>query len=305
MQTVQSNQNIRQLQQSSQLFRIFFSVLENMALARYEWSGLPETVSGDDIERLLFMNQTCSIAAFPDENGQPIPEMTYVMPYSMVGMPDIYGYPIQWRTVAPAPAKNYEANQSTGATVWANLSSARVPFFYSSDFGKCLEFAGELENIALARRTNRNATKTPFILKVPANLEKTARALLNKIEGNDNIIAVPDVAELVKVEVLKTDTAFLVEEYNEDERNIWNRAYTALGISNLPFKAERMIEDEVLAQDESVNLVELSNLKERRRAAAHLNKLFGWDIAVHPSRIPYAPNIQEVHAGDETEGGML
>lgn len=301
MQTVQSNQQYRQLQQSSQLFRVFFSTLEQMALARYEWTGLPETISSDDIERLLFVNGTASIAALPDADGKPIESMAYLMPYAQIGMTDIYGYPIKWRTVAPAPAQNYEANQQTGVCIFANMSIPRMfPFFMVSDFGKCMEFAGELEDIALARRTNRNATKTPYILKVPRQLENTARAILNKIEGNDNVIGTDDIAELVKIEVLNTDVKFLTEEYNADERSIWNRAYAALGISNLPFKQERMIEDEVLAQDESVNLVELSNLKERRRAAAHLNTLFGWDVAVHPSRVPYPPNIEDLHMGDDT-----
>lgn len=298
MDSAQLNAAHRQLQQASQLFWVYFSTLESMCIARYQWHNLPPSVQSDDIERLLYQLGSCSIAAMSDENGQPIPAMTYVLPYANVGMPDVYGYPIKWRTVANPPAVNYEANQQTGTICFTSLSAVRMGF--APDFLKCLEFAGELEDIALARRINRNATKTPYILKVPRQLEKTARAILNKIESNQNVLAVDDVSELVKIEVLKTDVPFLTAEYSEDEKNIWDRAFTSLGISSLPFKRERMIEDEVLSQDESTNLVELANLKERRRAAAHLNTLYGWDISVTPSSVPLPPNYQDI-MGDTVE----
>ena len=283
------NSLIRQRQQGSRLFQIYYSTLEALCLARYEWTGLPYTVNSDDIERFLFMYGTCSIAAMKDKDGLPVPNLTYVMPYSQVGMSDVYGYPTQWKTNAPPPAMNYDANQRTGACVFATMSALNN--FYVPDMLKCLEFAGELEDVALAKRVNRNASKTPFILKVPRQLEETAKAILNKIEGNEgNILAVDDLGEMVKIEVLQTGAQYQSEEYEADEKTVWNRAYSCLGIANVTFKSERMIEDEVLSQEESTNLVELANLKERRRAAAHLNSLFGWDIEVHPSRVPFPQN---------------
>ena len=301
----QTSSYLQTLQQSSNLFRIYFSILENMCLARYEWTGLPEAVNGDDIERLLFLNGRCSIAAMRDAEGRPIKNMIYALPYSSTSTVDAYGYPIEWRTAAPAPTINYDANQQSGVCVFANMSSVR--WLDTPDYIKCMTFAGELEDIALARRVNRNATKTPFILKVPSQLKKDAEAILNKIEGNQQaVLGVKDLGEIINIEVLKTDASYMVEEYVADEKNIWDRAFFSLGISSLPFKQERMIEDEVTAQDESTNLVELSNLKERRRAAAHINALFDCDWAVHPSRIPAAPNF---HMFDDTpieanEGGL-
>lgn len=291
----------RQLQQSTSLFWTFYSILENMALARFQWDGLPSTVNSDDIERLLYENGSVSIAAMMNSDGFPNHELIYALPYASEEVRDVYGYPRRWWTTAPNDrAMNYEANQMTGTTVFNNLGAVRlgsVPDMYM-----CLEFAGELEDIALARRVNRNATKTPYIIKVPRSLKRAAEAVLNKVEGNESaILAVDDLNELVKIEVLKTEAKFMVEEYEQDERNIWNRAFTALGISNIPYKSERMIEDEVLSQDESTNLVEMSALKERRRAAAHLNTLFDLHISVTPSRIPYPANLAAFNKANDSD----
>lgn len=299
MNSTRINSLIRQRQQASRLWQVYFATLEALCLARYEWTGLPYTINSDDIERMLFMYGTCSIAAMKAPDGRPVPSLSYVMPYAQVGMNDVYGYPIQWKTTAPAPARNYDANQQTGATVFATMSALNN--FYLPDIIKCMEFAGELEDVAMAKRINRNASKTPFILKVPRQLEETAKAIINKVEGNEgNIIAVDDLGEMVKIEVLQTGAQYQSEQYEADEKTVWNRAYTVLGISNVTFKSERMIEDEVLSQEESTNLVELSNLKERRRAAAHLNNLFDWNIEVHPSRVPFPQNQLEatLTAGD-------
>ena len=48
-----------------------------------------------------------------------------------------------------------------------------------------------------------------------------------------------------------------------------------LGLANVPFKAERQTEDEIMAQKSPTNLILLASLEERRRAARKLNERFG------------------------------
>jgi hypothetical protein len=53
-----------------------------------------------------------------------------------------------------------------------------------------------------------------------------------------------------------------------------------LGIANVTFKSERMIEDEVRSMSEPASMMSLSGLLERRRAADMLSNLTGNEISV-------------------------
>jgi hypothetical protein len=53
-----------------------------------------------------------------------------------------------------------------------------------------------------------------------------------------------------------------------------------LGIANVTYKSERMIEDEVRTMSEPASMMSLSGLLERRRAAEHLSSMTGHKIEV-------------------------
>lgn len=88
----------------------------------------------------------------------------------------------------------------------------------------------------------------------------------------------------IEIKVLPTNVPYIGEQLHAGQLNLLNMAYTMLGIENLPAKAERMIEEEVIANDEPSNLTRLAPLECRRKAANMLNDRFGLNIQVFWNR---------------------
>ena len=80
--------------------------------------------------------------------------------------------------------------------------------------------------------------------------------------------------DAIEVDALMTQVPFLGEQMAQDEKNCWNGVYHLLGIENAPMKRERQTEDEIQAMKSPTELVRISSLGERRRAADYLNEHF-------------------------------
>jgi hypothetical protein len=136
-------------------------------------------------------------------------------------------------------------------------------------------YADELTNIRIVKRMNRNHQKIPWILKGPQEKRQDMANLYKQVDGGEPAIIASNGIESIDVEALITDVPYLGTELAEDERNVWDRIYTMLGIENNPFKAERQTEDEIRAQKQPTGLILMSSLGERRKAADKLNERFG------------------------------
>ena len=87
-----------------------------------------------------------------------------------------------------------------------------------------------------------------------------------QIDGGEPAILGTDTLGNLKPEVFKTDVPYLGEEMDASEQNVWHKIYTFLGIENMPFKAERQIEDEVNSAQMPAEMMKLAPLIARRDA---------------------------------------
>ena len=77
------------------------------------------------------------------------------------------------------------------------------------------------------------------------------------------------------ITVLKTDAPYVVDKLDTHKMNLWNEALTFLGISNANTeKRERLITDEVKANEQLVEMSANTMLLKRKEAATMINKLF-------------------------------
>ena len=146
---------------------------------------------------------------------------------------------------------------------------ARTPMMPLLDY-----FARELTDLAIAKRLNRQHQKVPFIF---TGSQDQAMDLLNvwkQIDGGEPAILGTDTLGNLKPEVFKTDVPYLGEEMDASEQNVWHKIYTFLGIENMPFKAERQIEDEVNSAQMPAEMMKLAPLIARRDACRKLNNRF-------------------------------
>lgn len=251
------------------LYNAYFDMVCRLALTRYEWRGLPVTVDALWLEKCLLFEGVASIAhpRFGKRRG-----LWYATKMVSNSKLNCYDRPSRW-TAYSRDQVRFACSPKNGVLVYDNV--LRSPLIAGLE----LEVR-ELVDVVKTKQINRFHQKVPFILVTPPDMELTADNLLgNILAGQPATIANPAIRD-IEAYRLDMQAPYLGAELTAAEQNIWNRIYTMLGISNVTFKSERMIEDEVDSLSEPTRMQALSGLVERRRAAAYLSDRFGMDVQV-------------------------
>lgn len=246
---------------NQQLFYALRDQVLTLAMSRFRWLNLPETCDQRFLEYTL-LTQTVATISYPKKQ----PGVFYSTQVAYQSPPNIYDNPTRWESIGNNGWR-FKANPHQGVIVWDNPT--RYPLMQKINM-----YVQELVDILGAKKTNRVNAKTPFILTGPQEKEMDMINLFKQIAGNEVAVIATDGLETIKVEALQTGVQYLADEFNSDWMNTWNMIYTLLGISNLPFKTERQIEDEVKSMVEPCGLYAKAALDCRRAAANELNRRF-------------------------------
>lgn len=262
------------------LYDAYMTQVMSLAISRYEWRGLPATVDPIWLERQLLMRGCATIAQPVKGDARGL----WVAARMVSDGPlNIYDRPTKWFAYSRDLVR-FACDARNGVVVYDNVS--RLSTFANLDLS-----VRELVDIQKTKQMNRFAQKVPYMLVVPNDMELTADNLIAQImAGVPANIANPTIRE---IDTYKLDLGvpYIGAELTAAEQNVWNRIYTQLGISNITFKTERMIEDEVRSMSEPAAMMALSGILERRRAADYLNSMFGLDVHVIWRRDNESANI--------------
>lgn len=258
-----------QFDYNERLYNAYMNQVMQLAISRYEWRGLPATVDPVWLERTLLCKGQATIARPRRGNRRGFWYAAQVM---TDGPLNIYDRPSKWVAYS-RDLLRFKVTPTNGVLIYDNVT--RIPMLDSLDLA-----VRELVDIQKTKQVNRFHQKIPYILVTPSDGELSAEnLLLNIMSGEPATIANPAVAAIEPYN-LKTDVPYLGAELTAAEQNVWNRIYTLLGIANVTYKSERMIEDEVRTMSEPASMMSLSGLIERRRAADYLSNLTGEQIQV-------------------------
>lgn len=251
------------------LYNAYLNQVMQLAISRFEWRGLPATVDPIWLERTLLVKGQATIAR-PRRGRRR--GFWYAAQVMTDGPLNIYDRPSRWVAYS-RDLLRFKVSPTNGVIVYDN--STRVPMLDSLDLA-----VRELVDIQKTKQVNRFHQKVPYILMTDPDTELTAdNLLLNIMSGQPATIATNAISQIQTYQ-LDTKVPYLGAELTAAEQNVWNRIYTMLGIANVTFKSERMIEDEVRSMSEPATMMSLSGLIERRRAAAQLANLTGHDVQV-------------------------
>ena len=242
---------------------IFENRIIALAMSRFKWIGLPETCDARYLEwRLLF--DGCATIAAPKRGSQRGTIVSIGAVPS--GEPNIYGNPSSWEAIGEN-GSSFSCDNTNGAFIFANVQ--RFPSLL-----QIRHYAQELEDLYMTKRLNRLHQKKPFVLTGDESQVNAMINIIKQIAGNEG--AIIGSSELINLLPAKVDSQvpFIGNELNQDILNTWQEVFTFLGVQNLPFKAERQIEDEVNAYTQPSDLMALSELEPRREAAEHINKIY-------------------------------
>lgn len=262
------------------LYEAYLNQVFQLAIARFEWRGLPATVDPIWLERTLLCKGVATIA-------QPIKGrkrgLWYAAKMVTDGELNIYDRPSRWIAYSRELLR-FKVTPKNGVIIYDN--DTRTPILDALDLA-----VRELVDIQKTKQVNRFHQKVPYILVTDPDTELSAdNLLLNIMSGQPATIANRGITN-IETYSLQTQVPYLGAELTAAEQNVWNRIYTMLGIANVTYKSERMIEDEVRSMSEPATMMALSGLIERRRAAAMLSDLTGQEVNVIWRRDNLSENV--------------
>lgn len=271
----------------------YFNELMLIAKSIYEWVDLPNNMDEKWIENYLFSKGKCLFFKDPS-----IGEM--VTSLASEGLFNYYNE----ETIIRPYAFNYQGNPLMNGEncVIIRNNDESLPTCDS-----ILLFAYKLAQVERSIQVNIEAQKTPVIVECNEKERNSFRNFMKQRNDNEPQIMVSDKMNTagIKVHDLKAPPVF--KELELQKHMIWNEAMTFLGLNNSnQDKRERLVANEVEANNEQVEGCLNAGLKARQRACREINRIFGTNISVR-KRIQETPKLNDSEPSSEgpndSEGG--
>lgn len=277
------------LQNSLSYSDYLYKFLE-LAISRFEWKNLPETVDQRFLELTLITDGQAIY--FRDE------VMGDLALQVMAGGPlDVYRVPIRRRAFA-ANGYNKELRKEDSVIIYNNL-------LRTNTYPVITKYAQLLYDFDRIIQVNCNAQKTPVLLTGTEQQRLTLKNLYKQYEGNEPVIFGGKDLDLNAISAISTQAPYVSDKIYELKVKYYNEALTALGIANISqAKKERLISDEVQRSMGGTLAIRQSGLKARRQAAEQINRMFGTDITVNFKDGDIDENDDKEAYNEEEEEGL-
>jgi hypothetical protein len=241
----------------------WYNLLYLICINRFIWKGLPEHIDVDFIEKELSNVGELAFINHPTYGFQIVHCVG-----ENIGM---YGRPTRYLCSSVNGVITEYFNEEDIVIIRNNKLSEN-----SHDFID--RYSSILSSIQKTKEVNLNAVKTPVLIQCEESQLMTMKNVYAQYEGNSPVIFATKALDLEGVKVLKTDAPFLLDKLQAEKIEMLNECLTFLGINTTPKKKERMITDEVNANNDMVNICLSMFLNTRLKAIEDINKKFGLNI---------------------------
>lgn len=252
---------------NDRVYTDYFYRLMLIARSVFKWNNLPNGIDEKWIEKLLFAEGKCVFFKDPikgfmiakvSENGRLnyYDEPTTIRPYSIHYTGDTLVNNVNCVII-----RNNDEMIPTSNTVQL--------------------YAYKLANIDRTIDVNINAQKIPNIIKGTERQMLTLKNVIRQRDENEPVIFADKDIDTSSIEVLDTNAPMVFKDLQLHKHMVWNEIMTILGINNANMdKKERLVDDEVQANNEQVEASFNLMLKARERACELINEIFGTNISV-------------------------
>ena len=257
--------------ENTEIYQYYRERLINMALAQFEWHGLPDTCDRLYFERTLLFNGT---AAMYKPAGTDFWVTTgYVQKTGIKGKAfDLYGYPTAILGVG-YNAVNIETDE--WKVLYDNMT--KTTLLPSIDL-----YARLLWECHNTFRANLRQQNTPYIVATTRNESLSFTNFFNRLFGFEPVIQVKNtsnIEEAVKVFDLKKE--FLGPDIMDCLKIIWNEALRMLGITGETTKKERLLDDEIALNRMQDTISMSARLLNRMDFCNKMNDKYGMNLSVN------------------------
>ena len=257
--------------------------------ALFKWHNLPNAIDEKWIERYLFTEGRCLF--FNDK------EKGFMVTKSAdFGNLNPYDEPV---TVSPY-ATNYTGDtleNGVNCVIMRN-NDLMIPTEPTIEL-----FAYRLAEISRTIDININGQKTPFVILCSDKQKLSMKHVYSQVTGNEPVIYGDKTLDINGVKVLNTNAPIVFDKLQIQKHAIFNECMTFLGINNANMdKRERLVADEVQANNEQVEICADVMLKARERACEEINRIFGLNISVERRKIKITDSMMYDSSSDQKEG---
>lgn len=256
--------------------RMYLRILSELATNRFKWSGFPPSVDTRFLEMTLFYS-ALSVFYFDKRYNHYLAlkgggtnwlnMMDNPVGYSVIGA-NFVGMNI-------SAAKETE-NAGKAVPIWANYM--RIP-----DLDIVMTYAKRLATLDTTIDINAENARMNKVIVSGENQRLSAVNINRQIEEGVNGIQVAgpmqDMAFVQAVDLgINPDS---IEKLHIVRTRIWNECMGLLGIENAnQDKKERLVADEVDANNDQTSMMRFVNLNARRMACEKIKEVYGLDISV-------------------------
>lgn len=259
-----------------------YDYLINIASNLFKWDGLPEASNGQKMrssffERILIMGKACICET--KEFG------VMISPCTVDGILNYWGNPTRLILEPPPYAEDFNFLKRTlDIANGDKFVFVRNDNFCSGFYSLLLQTTENLTVTYMSMLANINSQKFPFIFKGDKESRLTMEIIANKIDSYESYIMLKDNGSFDSTNlnaVVNKEMPFVADKLYESYTNILNNFFLRLGINNIPNqKKERMITDEVNANNQALETVEDVYLNCRKEACDEANEMFGLNLSV-------------------------
>lgn len=268
--------------------------LSLLAQTVFKWNGLPNNIDEKHLERYLFNEGRCMFYKDP-KVGWIITKCTES------GTLNFYDEPTKLLPVA---------TDATELDLTEREPGENCVLIYNNDYAyptarTILMYAARLTEIQRTIDINIHAQKTPVIIKASDKTRLSAKQVYKQWNGFEPLIITDkNLTDGVEMSVLNIAAPIVFDKLAIEKNKLWNECMTFLGINNANMdKRERLVDDEVQANNEQIGLSADVMLKSRQRAAEAMSKMCGTTITVELRKAQKPQTGAEQPGTEPKEGG--
>ena len=258
-------------QLNNRTYTDYFYRLMLIARSLFKWEGLPNGIDEKWIEKYLFYEGTCVFYKDPNLGYM-------VTKWSTQGTLNAYDEPT---TIRPYATNTMELNNGELLDNNENCVIIRNNDDMIPTFPTIQLYSADLTNIKRTIDTNISVQKTPTVVTCTDKQKLTFKQAIKQRDENEPVIYGDKNIDINSINVLNTSAPIVFDKLQIQKNNIWNECMTFLGINNANTdKRERLVDDEVQANNQLIKANEDVMLKAREEACKRINEMFGLNISV-------------------------
>lgn len=266
-------------------YQLILNQMIDIALARFQWLNLPSTCDARFLNYVLLFNGIATIATPKKPNSY---NGYWFSTQCNISAPiNVYDNPTKWQSFGNN-GWSFNCDASNAVLIYDDMN--RTPLLPLLEF-----YAREIADVLRTKQINRQHQKTPYILTGTQDQQLDLQNIYKQIAGGEPAIIGLNGLNSLKPDVLKTGVPFIGNELHDEILNYWQLAFTAMGVTNLPFKSERQVEGEVRTYAEPSELNALASLAAMREGVNQWNERFNPDPD-KPLQVVWAQDWQSLQA---------